>query len=195
MGLTAQQLAVLARPINSARVATRSASGRTLSYLEAWDVKAHLIRVFGYAGFDAELVDYHWIATREYAAKDDKAMVEVIYAARVRLTLRDPEGNQVAVYTEGAVGSTSGPDYLLGDHHDNALKTAESDALKRCAVYLGNQFGASLYDNGSKLDVVKGTVLDPPKEKTPDEVAAEQATTDQIASSLGATVIPEEGTP
>lgn len=190
-GLNEKQLAVLARPINSSRVANRTQSGRTFSYLEAFEVKAHLIRVFGYGGFDAELIDYHHIGNREYKTKDDKPMVEVMYAARVRLTVRDPEGNQVATYMEGAVGATAGPDYLLAEHHDNALKTAESDALKRCATYLGNQFGLSLYNDGSKEDLIKGTALDPPKEKTEEEKAEEAAAHQAVASGLGAT--PVEG--
>ena len=186
MPLNAQQRDVLARPINSSRVATRSQSGKTLSYLEAYEVKAHLIRIFGYCGFSAELLDYHHVGTREYTSKDDKPMVEVIYAARMRLTLYDADGTTLATYIEGAAGSTSGPDYLLGEHHDNALKTAESDALKRCAVYLGNQFGASLYDNGSKHDLIRGTVFDPPK----DQISTEQQAA--LAQSLGATVTSEE---
>jgi hypothetical protein len=40
-----------------------------------------------------------------------------------------------------------------------AIKTAESDALKRAAINLGTQFGLSLYNNGSPKDVV-GTTLD-----------------------------------
>jgi hypothetical protein len=35
-----------------------------------------------------------------------------------------------------------------------AIKTAESDAIKRAAINLGTQFGLSLYNNGSTKDVV-----------------------------------------
>jgi hypothetical protein len=35
-----------------------------------------------------------------------------------------------------------------------AVKSAESDALKRAAVYLGDQFGLSLYRDGSTSRVV-----------------------------------------
>jgi hypothetical protein len=40
-----------------------------------------------------------------------------------------------------------------------AIKTAESDALKRAAINLGTQFGLSLYNNGATADVI-GKTLD-----------------------------------
>ena len=40
-----------------------------------------------------------------------------------------------------------------------AVKTAESDALKRAAINLGTQFGLSLYADGATRDVV-GKTLD-----------------------------------
>ena len=39
-----------------------------------------------------------------------------------------------------------------------AVKTAESDALKRAAINLGTQFGLSLYQNGSLRDVIIQTL-------------------------------------
>ena len=39
-----------------------------------------------------------------------------------------------------------------------AVKTAESDALKRAAINLGDQFGLSLYNNGSTAPVVTQTL-------------------------------------
>lgn len=193
MGFNGKQLEVLAKPINHTRIAKRRQGGKELSYLEAYDVKAHLIRVCGYGNFDTELLDYHFIATREYESNDKKPMVEVIYSARVRLSIRDAHGEGVCTYVEGACGSASGPASMLGEHHDNALKTAESDALKRCAINLGNQFGLSLYDNGSTGDVVRGTLLDQPKpeeEKKPDP--EEEATKERLAQSLGATEVQQD---
>jgi hypothetical protein len=39
-----------------------------------------------------------------------------------------------------------------------AIKTAESDALKRAAINLGDQFGLSLYNNGATAPVVIQTL-------------------------------------
>ena len=196
--LTPEQYERLSGRINPSRIEKRSQGGKQLSYLESWDVRAHLIRTFGYTNFDVEVIDEALVFEGEYEQtnKDTgevKEMIEVAWRARVRLTLRDLDGDTLAVYTEGSVGSATGPRKYStrGDLHDNALKTAASDALKRCAINLGNQFGLSLYDHGSTADVVKGTLIKPPgvPEKQPptDEQAA------AVARSLGATIVPENG--
>jgi recombination DNA repair RAD52 pathway protein len=181
--LTPAQYDQLRKPLNVLRVAKRSQGGKQLSYLESFDVRAHLIRVFGYCNFDAQVV------AREYMSQNDKEMVEVIYSARVRLDIRDSHGDHLCTYMEGAVGSASGPATMLGEHHDNALKTAASDALKRCAINLGTQFGLSLYQDGSTRDVVKGTIVVPEGYEPPptDEKAVEA-----IQHTLGAVDINAE---
>jgi recombination DNA repair RAD52 pathway protein len=193
MPLTDRQLQVLAGRLNSSRVAHRRGDCKQLSYLEAYDVRAHLIRVFGYGGFDVITEDYHLVWEREYTSSGDnpRPMIEVAYSARVRLNIRDPEGNHLATYVECAVGQANvgESNSMRGDAHDNALKTAVSDAMKRCAVNLGNQFGISLYNDGSTADEVRGTLLDPPKDE---ELTAEARAA--LENSLGATKV-EEGTP
>jgi recombination DNA repair RAD52 pathway protein len=188
--LSPEQYEVLRKPLNATRIAKRSQGGKQLSYLESWEVRAHLIRVFGYTGFDSDLIDYAFVGQRDYESKGDdpKPMVEIIYSAKMRLVVRDREGVELCHYTEGAVGSASGPASMLGEHHDNALKTAASDALKRCAINLGTQFGLSLYDNGSTRDVVKKT-LAPPVGYVEQEPTEEQIK--QLQHSLGATVVDE----
>jgi recombination DNA repair RAD52 pathway protein len=192
MSLTEKQFETLRRPLNRTRVAHRSQGGKQLSYLESWDVRAHLIRVFGYGGFDIETLEQNWIGTREYQSSGDtpKPMVEVSWMAKIRLTIRDVEGNRLCRYTETAVGSTSGPASMIGEHHDNAVKTAASDALKRCAINLGTQFGLSLYDAGSLADVVRNTIAPPPGvEAAEPPLSADQ--TEVLRESLGAQIIDE----
>lgn len=195
MNLTPEQHDVLARPINSIRVAHRSQSGKQLSYLESWDVRAHLIRIFGYGNFDIETIDQYQVATRDYQTKGDepKPMVEAIWFAKVRLTIRTPDGERLCRFTESAVGGTSGPASMIGEHHDNAVKTAASDALKRCAINLGNQFGLSLYDDGSLRDVVKQTLVRPGVGIVNADLSVEQMKT--LRDSLGAEIISEETPP
>lgn len=201
-GITPEQYETLARPLNSSRVAKRTQGQASLSYLEAFDVRAHLIRIFGYGNFDIEMLDYHHVATREYETtprnqnETAKPMVEVLYAARIQLTVRDPHGIALCTYTDGSVGSASGPAYMLGECHDNALKTASSDAMKRCAMNLGNQFGLSLYDKGSTRDIIKRTLVRPP---VPEQEQAEKAGNGDLSAeqakvlreSLGATLVPQ----
>ena len=53
-----------------------------------------------------------------------------------------------------------------------ACKTSESDALKRAATYLGDQFGLSLYKNGSLDPLIISTlrpVREPATEETDDD--------------------------
>jgi recombination DNA repair RAD52 pathway protein len=189
MGLTPAQYDQLRKPLNALRVAKRQQGGKTLSYLESFDVRAHLIRMFGYGNFDVEVVEAYHVGTRDYETQGDnpKQMVEVIWYAKVRLTIHD----LMCTYVESACGSASGPEYMLGEHHDNAVKTAASDAMKRCAINLGTQFGLSLYDNGSTRDVVKGTLVTPDGWEPPEKVNDEQVAA--LEHSLGATAVQEEG--
>src|SRR5262245_11932221 len=188
--LTKTQYDTLRRPLNSSRVAKRSQGGKQLSYLESWDVRAHLVRVFGYGNFDIEVRDVIPMEVREYKTGEGKDMAEATWYAKVRLTIRDTAGVRLCRYTESAVGSSSAPATMLAESHDNAVKTAASDALKRCAINLGNQFGLSLYDNGTTADLVKRTIA--PPEGVEDEeppVSPEQA--ESLRNTLGAENAPE----
>jgi len=152
--LSKEQIGVLMMPLNPGRVQSRrGGGGANLSYLAAYDVKATLIRVFGFGGFSAETIKTEILRNEPYQ-KDGKDLVRVTAMCTVRLTIHVTG----AVYSESAVSMQSGPDH--GEVTDFAVKTAESDALKRAATYLGTQFGLGLYDNGSTQDVVR-TVLEP----------------------------------
>lgn len=177
--LTDPQLTQLMRDLHPSRVSTRKQGSSNLSYLEAWDVKATLIRVFGFGGFSAEALECEIVRIEDNVPKTkgygkDKVELPIEYTedgrikfgtanfrvtAKVRVRLTIPQLG--ATYTEWAASSQTGPD--LGEVTDFAIKTAESDGLKRAAIYLGTQFGLSLYDNGSTLDVIK-TVLAPGQE-------------------------------
>lgn len=151
--MNSAQYEQLLKPLNPVRVKTRQQAGRNLSYLESWDVKAHLIRIFGFGGWNFT------VDTAELAFEDktDKGTWNVGY--KVIGTLTIPALN--CTYSEASVGSaTLGQ---RGEAHDMAIKTAESDALKRAAINLGTQFGLSLYNNGQLEDVVRQT-LDRPNE-------------------------------
>lgn len=151
---TAEQIGKLASPINMGRVEKRAGGGGSaLSYLAAYDVKATLIRIFGFGNFSADVTESE-IVQIEQDAQDTKKYT-VLAKATVRLTIHATG----ATYTETAAASQTGKQGI-GEVADFALKTAESDALKRAAIYLGTQFGLSLYNQGSLQDVV-GVVLEP----------------------------------
>ena len=150
--LNARQYEQLLKPLNDTRVAKRGQAGRQLSYLEAWDVKAHLIRIFGFGGWSAEVLS----ADLAFEDKNEKGQWNVGYKVILQLTVGDYANGGSVMYTEAAVGSATLPQ--RGEAHDMAIKTAESDALKRAAINLGTQFGLSLYNNGSLRDVVVQTL-------------------------------------
>lgn len=150
MSLSPEQLNQLYKPINPKRVATRQGK---FSYLETWDVLAHLSRIFSFAGWDKE-VDAELLFEDEANGK-----WTVGYRAKCRLTIRDPEGNFVCVHEDVATGQAINQP-SRGDAHDLSLKTAVSDALKRAAKDLGNQYGLSLYQDGSTESVVSRSLAD-----------------------------------
>lgn len=147
MGLNDKQYEQLLKPLNESRVAKRGQAGRQLSYLESWDVKAHLIRIFGFGG-------WNWNVTTAELAFEEKTERNWSVGYKVIGELFIPV--LMCSYTEAAVGSAQLPQ--RGEAHDMAVKTAESDALKRAAINLGTQFGLSLYNNGSVRDVVVQTL-------------------------------------
>ena len=162
-GINQAQYDQLLKPLHPSRVAKRSQAGRQLSYLEAWDVKAHLIRIFGFGGWSWNVLK----AELAFEEQNEKGNWNVGYKVIGRLYI-----SQLGCdYSEAAVGSASIPQ--RGEAHDMAIKTAESDALKRAAINLGTQFGLSLYNDGSLADVVH-TTLDKPNAPAAKEPPAEE---------------------
>lgn len=156
--LTMRQRRFLLSSLNPERVELK----QRMSYLKAWDVKRTLIQAFGHGGFSAECLEADIVnAVQTPQASNASKMNWVITAkAKVRLTIHQTG----AVYTEYAIANSQQPDYT--ESADMAIKSAESDALKRAAIYLGTQFGLSLYDNGSTNEVV-GKVYAPGVEWPP----------------------------
>lgn len=178
--LTTAQYEQLLKPINPSRV--KSLDG--MHHLEAWDVRAHLIRIFGFGGFSVELLECTHVYEQDTTTRAGKNAYKVGYRATVRLTIHATN----AVFTEAAFGESVMPDFKRGDAHDMAIKTAESQALKRAATNLGTQFGLSLYNDGALVDVVRATLISPdedthestpPAPEVPSVASAEQLATIQ----------------
>ncbi len=142
-----RQLEQLFKEINASRVAER----KGMAYLETWDVLAHLNRIFGFGGWSKEVQACELIF--EDKRSGEKTGWDVAYRATVRLVVRDPLGVVMKVSEDVATGQAQNQP-SRGDAHDLAIKSAVSDALKRAAKDLGNQFGLSLYDGGSLKSVV-----------------------------------------
>ncbi|MFJ8144649.1 Rad52/Rad22 family DNA repair protein [Streptomyces sp. NPDC096048] len=146
--LTDKQVAFLLQPISENRVRHL----RGMSHLEAWDVRRQLIRIFGFDGFTIETQSLDLVSERE--TKDgNRSRWTIVYRAQVRLTIKGTDGRPMTVFEDAAAGDAINQP-SIGDAHDLAMKTALSQALKRCAVNLGDQFGLSLYNDGSQAPVV-----------------------------------------
>lgn len=143
--------AALLAPLDPSRVSTRQSSGKKLSYLEAWDVKRTLTRIFGFGGWSADVTSVSTVFAQETVMGNGKAGHKVGHIVTLCLAIH-PDGITSCTFTEAAVGFATLPD--IGEAYDMSVKTAESDALKRAAINLGDQFGLSLYNNGSTAPVV-----------------------------------------
>jgi len=149
--LTTEQTDQLLKGIHTSRVASRrGGGGKSLAYVEAYEIKAHLIRIFGYGGWSWDVLSCD--LAYAYEPDDGQKNYRVGYKVIGRLTILATG----STYTEAAVGMANLPD--PGEAHDMAVKTAESDALKRAAICLGDQFGLSLYNNGSTAPVVRALI-------------------------------------
>lgn len=153
-GLSEAVQAALLTPLRADRVA--DPKDTKFINMESYEIRAHLNRMFGFAGWSGDVLDSWLVAEHRYVKPGyeyegrhvpESQRVTVIYRVRYQLTIKDAFGNVLATYTEEATGDAPGqpfPNGLAGAH-DMAIKTAESQALKRAAMNLGDQFGLSLY--------------------------------------------------
>jgi hypothetical protein len=156
--LTQAQVDKLLAPILPSRVST---DGKGFSHVEAYEIRATLNRLFGFARWSEEVVEQRMVFEdrSEKKRKDGSTFPvwTVLYTSRVKLTVCAPDGTVLAVYTEGATGEGENQP-SRGDAHDLALKTSQSQALKRCAANLGDVAGLSLYKKGSRAALVRMTL-------------------------------------
>lgn len=192
--LTKEQLDYLLQRIHPGRV---KRDDKGFSHVEVWDVRRTLIRVFGFGGYDIQLTNLDLVhqhgEQRRKRTREGQEYGEpytawtVIYRATVRLTVKT-RGIVLGFWDGSAIGAGQNlPN--LADAHDLAIKAAESQALKRAATNMGDQFGLGLY-NGGQLDPVvirslphTATVEQPalPADETvlpdPEDEAAQRAAT------------------
>jgi DNA recombination protein Rad52 len=137
MAFNEAQVKTLDAKLNGNHVRTRTERGKELSYIEGWHAIAEANRVFGYDGWDREMVE----STRVWQGSTGGA-VQCSYTARVRIRVR---AGEVFVIREGS-GAGHGSALHAGEAHEQALKEAETDATKRALSSFGNIFGLALYD-------------------------------------------------
>ena len=192
----AQQTLQLLQAIHPSRV-LRDPKGHP--HVSQQDITAHLIRIFGFGNFDTEILESTCIFEQPTTSVDKETgkpkpdRWDVCYRAKVRLTIRDADGNEVCHYEDGSTATAQ--NQTRGDAHDGAFKSALSLAKKRAAVYLGDQFGLSLYNKGQMRALVKGTLVLPPVEDDADEDAPDVQDDIEQQVSLGESEAPYEEAP
>lgn len=157
--LTDQQLKVLFSAMHDTRVGFNQ---KGFAHVQQWDVRRFLIRVFGFGGYDTELVSIDLIREIEHPANNQggKPRWTVAYRVHQRLTIKDVAGRPIATFDGVATGDSQNQP-SLGDAHDGAVKEADSQSLKRAAVNLGDAFGLSLYNGGKTNPVVLWSAAHP----------------------------------
>lgn len=172
--LAPEQIATLLAPINPNRVQHL----RGQSHVEAWDVRRWLTRIFGFGGWSDETLELVCVSEREI----NPGRWTVVYRAQTRLTVKTLNGRPLSFWDDAAMGDSRNQP-SLGDAHDMAMKTALSQALKRCAVNLGDAFGLSLYNDGSANAVVMWSAAHPaPKPCVEDEPVKPEQPPTQLRS-------------
>lgn len=186
--LTEAQVEYLLRAIQDFRVGELDGH----SHVEQHDIRAHLTRVFGFARWSFDVTEQHVVREVEVTMKNQKPGWYCVAHSIGRLTICAPGGTVLATYTEGHVGQSTGPVY--GDVLGNAITNSESYALKRCAIALGDQFGLSLYNGGSRHPIVAFTLVRPgnaPQADAPEPPAPEAESLSSTPTDAFGTPIPE----
>jgi len=153
MPLTAEQVKRLLTPVRGDRV--KKVQGNT--YVPAHEVKAELTRVFGPGNWDHTIHDVE-LLYEEKDEKDGKTRYRVCYSAACTLRVRDYQGNPIYETTEYHAEECA-PQPSRGEAYANALTSAESYALRRAALDLGDAFGLHLYADGQLSPLVRGTLM------------------------------------
>jgi len=134
----------LSAPLDLNNVKQRKgAGGRKLDYISGEHAIAEANRIFGFDGWSCETVHMECVS--------DKPPT---YIARVRVRAG-------GVTREGWGGDN-------GNDHENAVKGAETDAIKRALRTFGNQFGLPLYDKEENAEnLTRGSEPAPKPRPTP----------------------------
>lgn len=138
----------LRKPLDAAAV-RKPAPGKFGEYVDGKHVIDEANRIFGHDGWSYEVTRLQQVSEQTVQGRNGE-QYRVGYLCGVRV-------NVGGVVREGlAVGSGNGKPDSMADHHESAVKEAETDALKRALRSFGNTFGLALYEKDkSKRDVAE----------------------------------------
>lgn len=132
----------LAQPLDPKHVKA-APKGKFGDYVDAYHVISEANRIFGHDGWSYTVTRMQMVSEQVVSLKGrdgeyDQARVGYMASVQVCVGGATREGC--------AVGSGVGNPNNLADHHEAAVKEAETDALKRALRSFGNTFGLALYD-------------------------------------------------
>ena len=155
MAFSKAQRDTLLQPIKPYRVGK---DGKGFSHVEAYEIKAHLNRIFGFEGWSTT-IDSLTVVFEEPAewSASETPKWTVAYLCSMTLSVFSEDGVLVKQSSDASTGDATNQK-TRSDAHDLAVKSAVSGALKRCATALGDQFGLSLYAKGSMEALVKRVI-------------------------------------
>lgn len=145
MAFEERQVRRLRARLNPKYVREREADGRFIRYLEGAYLISEANRIFGFEGWNREILEAKCVFTKQVGDRYSAA-----YVTRVRITVM---AGEVSIIREGSGAGEATTD-TPGSAHERAAKAAETDATKRALVTFGNRFGLSLY--GPKQDQEPG---------------------------------------
>lgn len=109
-------------------------------------------RLFGHDGWDIQVIQPPDLIHKEQEEKNGRKKWNVIATCGVRVTVRSFMNGESWVGTiKEDVGTCAGQGGNLADVINTAYCGAHTQAVKRACHWLGNQFGASLYDGDNPL--------------------------------------------
>lgn len=119
--------------------------GKFGNYVDGYHVISEANRIFGEDGWSYEITRLEKVSEQTVELKGNNGQpyeqFRVGYLCTVKVYING------ASFKEGsAVGSGVGSPLSVADHHESAVKEAETDALKRALRTYGNTFGLALYD-------------------------------------------------
>lgn len=128
--------------LDPANVKNRDQGGGKVQYIEGWHAIQTMNDIFGHANWDRETVYIKQVCHYEAANKNGGINQIIGYEAKVRVIVTI-EGNE---FVREGTGFGSGISKDLFSAIESAGKEAETDAMKRALMTLGNPLGLALYD-------------------------------------------------
>lgn len=162
--LTSEQIVELKKPLDEKRIERRKAKFGSVEYLPTWDIIQRANEIFGYGGWQRQIV-----RLEKVYAEEDEGTYNVAYFCEYRIIIGDIIHEDV-----GFGAAVNYPEPTAA--YEKAVKTAVSDSLKRCFRALGAQFGLTLYQHGVGREV---------EEYQPTETEPRKATEKQVGRLHG----------